>query len=94
VSATLAQVRKGEVEVRMVNSGLGKVTNRLVEAVLVSPLFLGSVWLLSNSVPPLFEGYQSWVRPEFSVHCFWAVVLCGKSNTVVDHSSGEICVLR
>lgn len=59
VSATLAQVRKGEVEVRLVHSGLDQVTNRLVEAVLASALFLGSVRLLSNDVPPLVGGLSA-----------------------------------
>ena len=59
VAETMAQVRKGEVEVRLVHSGLDQVTNRLVEAVLASALFLGSVRLLSNDVGPLISGISA-----------------------------------
>jgi hypothetical protein len=59
VWATLALVRMGVVVVGLVHCGLYLVTNRLVEAVLASALFLGSVRLLSNDVPPLVGGLSA-----------------------------------
>jgi ubiquinone biosynthesis protein len=50
----LDQVQSGKFDVHLDHRGLGPSVNRLVLGMLSSALFLGSSWMLSNKVAPLF----------------------------------------
>jgi len=52
----LQQVQSGRFEIHLEHRGLEPSVNRLVFGMLTSALFLGSSWMLSHGVGPVFQG--------------------------------------
>ena len=52
----LAQIKRGKFDVHLEHRKLDSVVNRLVMGILSAALFVGSSFILSNSVPPLVKG--------------------------------------
>ena len=58
ISDILERLRQGTFDVNLEHRRLDKVTNRVVYGILVAALFLGSVQLWTNEVPPMIGGYS------------------------------------
>jgi len=58
IADILDRLRRGTFDVNLEHRKLDKVTNRVVYGILVAALFLGSVQLWTNEVPPMIGGYS------------------------------------
>lgn len=58
IADILDRLRRGTFNVNLEHRKLDRVTNRVVYGILVAALFLGSVQLWTNEVPPMIGGYS------------------------------------
>ncbi len=56
VSNILEQIQSGSFDVHLDHRRLGPSVNRLVVGLMTSAMFIGSSWMISSNVPPIFFG--------------------------------------
>ncbi len=64
ITSILEQIQRGKFDVHLDHRRLGPSVNRLVMGMMISALFLGSSWMLSNDVPPVLFAGKPWLGIE------------------------------